>query len=174
MRVFGTLVLCLLFFSCATVKVQYDYVLGSDFTKYATYNYFSDMETGLGELDEKRLLKILDTTLQAKGFSMAEQPDFYINILSREYRNAPNNTVGVGVGGTGSNVGGGISLGIPLGNSGWQREIQFDFVDATENVLYWQAITESGFRDNASPSVKEALLQKVITKAFSKFPPEAK
>lgn len=158
--------------SCNAVRVNYDYDKTTDFSNYSTYNYFSDMETGLSGLDEKRLLNVLDSTMQSKGYLLAEEPDFFINILSSEFRRGPNNSVGVGVGGTGRNVGGGVSVGIPVGSSGLARNIQFDFVDAEKDALFWQANSESSFRDNASPSVREAQLQKVVAKVFSKFPPE--
>lgn len=158
--------------SCNAVRVNYDYDKTTDFSSYSTYNYFNDMETGLSGLDEKRLLNALDSTLQAKGYLLAEEPDFLINILSSSFRRGPNNNIGVGVGGTGGNVGGGVSVGIPVGGSGLARSIQFDFVDAEKDALFWQAFSESSFSDNASPSVREAQLQKVVTKVFSKFPPE--
>ncbi|WP_350287136.1 DUF4136 domain-containing protein [uncultured Croceitalea sp.] len=160
--------------ACNAVRVNYDYDSKTDFSNYTTYNYFNDIESGLSGLDEKRLFKALDSALQAKGYLLAEEPDFYINILSSEFRAAPTNNVGIGVGGTGRNVGGGVSVGLPIGNSGIQRQIQFDFVDSQKDALFWQAVAESGFRDNASPSVREAQLQKVVAKVFAKFPPENK
>lgn len=152
------------------MRVSYDYDRATDYTNYSTYNYYADMETGLSGLDEKRLLTALDSTLRAKGYLLAEEADFLINIVSSEYRKAPNNSVGVGIGGTGRNVGGGVSVGVPLGGSGIERQIQFDLVDSQKDALFWQAISESGFRDNASPSVREEILQKIVAKVFSKFP----
>ena len=125
-------------------------------------------------MDEKRLVRVLDSTLLSKGYLLAEEPDFFINIISNEFRSSPNNAVGVGIGGTGRNVGGGVSVGLPLGNSGIQRRIQFDFVDAQRDALFWQASSESGFRENASPSVREERLRAVVKKVFSKFPPQKK
>ncbi|MEM9000384.1 MAG: DUF4136 domain-containing protein [Bacteroidota bacterium] len=158
--------------SCSTVRVNYDYDKGTNFSNYSTYNYFSDMETGLSQLDERRLLRVLDSTLQTKGYLLADEPDFFVNILSDSYRSGNRNSVGVGIGGTGGNVGGGLSVGIPVGGSGLERQIQFDFVDSQKDALFWQAVSESGFRDNASPSVREANLKAIVTKVFSRFPPE--
>lgn len=160
--------------ACSSVKVKYDYDREVDFSSYTTYNYFSDIESGLSPLDEKRLIRLLDAALQAKGYLLAEEPDFYINILSQEFRKVPNNSVGVGVGVTGRNVGGGFSMGVPVGNSGIQRRIEFDFVDAQRNVLIWNASSESGYREFASPSVREERLEAVVQKVLSKFPPEKK
>jgi hypothetical protein len=159
---------------CSAVRVNYDYDKSTDFSNYTTYNYFSDTETGLSPLDEKRLFRVLDSTLQAKGFLLSEEPDFLVNIISQEFRNASQSNVGVGVGGTNRNVGGGVSIGIPVGGSQLERSIQFDFVDSQKNTLFWQAISESGFRPNASPSVREEQLRRVVAKVFSQFPPEIK
>ncbi|WP_350293627.1 DUF4136 domain-containing protein [uncultured Croceitalea sp.] len=154
--------------------MNYDYDKATDFSNYATYNYFEDMESGLSQLDEKRLLDILDSTLQAKGYLLSEEPEFLINIKSFVFQSNSGNNVGVGVGGGGRNVGGGLSIGIPVGNSGIQRQILFDFVDANKNSLFWQADTQSGFRDNAAPIDREEQLKRVVAKAFSKYPPELK
>ncbi|MGW9687260.1 DUF4136 domain-containing protein [Flagellimonas sp. 2504JD1-5] len=174
MRYLVLIVVYSLVLSCAGVRVSYDYDKTTNFSNYTSYNYFSDINSGLGELDERRLTRILDSTLQSKGYLLAEEPDFFINILSSEYRSLSNNAVGVGIGGGGRNVGGGVSVGLPLGNSGIQRQIQFDFVDAQKDALFWQATSESGYRDNASPSVREDRLGAVVKKVFSKFPPEKK
>ncbi len=160
--------------SCGAVKVDYDYDRGTNFSNYTTYNYFSDMNSGLSQLDERRLLRVLDSTLTTKGFKLSEEPDFFINILSNEYRRNSVNNVGLGVGGTGGNVGGGLSVGIPISSGGLQRMIQFDFVDADRDALFWQAVSDSGYRDNASPSVREDMLRAVVAKVFSKYPPEKK
>ncbi|MEX0313891.1 MAG: DUF4136 domain-containing protein [Allomuricauda sp.] len=172
MRYLVSFLICSVLVSCAGVRVNYDYDKATNFSNYTSYNYFSDIESGLSGLDEKRLVRILDSTLQSKGYLLAEEPDFFINILSSEYRSVPNNSVGVGLGGGGRNVGGGVSVGLPLGNSGIQRQIQFDFVDAQKDALFWQATSESGYRENASPSVREERLRAVVKKVFAKFPPE--
>lgn len=174
MRYLFSIVFCCFLISCSSVRVNYDYDKATDFSSYSTYNYFSDIESGLSQLDEKRLVRVLDSTLLSKGYLLAEEPDFFINIISNEFRSSPNNAVGVGIGGTGRNVGGGVSVGLPLGNSGIQRRIQFDFVDAQRDALFWQASSESGFRENASPSVREERLRAIVKKVFSKFPPQKK
>ncbi len=174
MRFVLSLVLVFLVLSCTTVRVNYDYDKDIDFSSYATYNYYSDMQTGLSQLDEKRLVRILDSTLKTRGYRLVEEPDFFINILSNEFQSAPNSSVGVGIGGGGRNVGGGISVGLPVGSPGIQRSIQFDFVDAQRDALFWQATAESGYRENASPSVRESNLRALVKKVFSKFPPKAK
>jgi len=168
------LVVGLLSVSCATVRVDYDYDREADFTAYTTYNYFSDLDSGMSQLDERRLIGILDSTLQTKGYRLTEEPDFYINILSNVFQARGGNSVGVGLGGGGRNIGGGISLGIPVGSPTLKRRVQFDFVDAQRDALFWQAVSESGYRDGAAPGIREEKLRNMIKKVFSKFPPKGK
>ncbi len=174
MKGIGYMLLVLLFTSCHVVRVQTDYEKETDFSNYSTYNYFSDLETGLSELDEKRLIKILDAAMQTEGILLSEEPDFLINIESGIYQTPRNNTVGVGVGGTGRNVGGGVSVGIPVGQSNVQREIIFDFVDSQKDMLFWQATSKSNFNENATPIEREKKLKEIVEKVLSKYPPKSK
>jgi len=158
--------------SCAPIRVTYDYERTTDFSKYKTYNYFSDINTGLSELDNKRLFDVLDAGLQAKGLSLSETPDFFIDIKSGEYQDMQRSSVGVGLGGTGSHVGGGVSVGIPIGQSNVNRQIQFDFVDEKSNGLFWQAVSESSYGPNETPENKEANFKAIIAKVLEGFPPK--
>ena len=174
MNYFKTTVLLFLITSCAPIYVNYDYDKQTNFTKYKTYNYYSDLETGLSDLDSKRLLYVLDVKMKTKGFSLSETPDFFINIQSSEYSSEQHNTVGVGVGGSGRNVGGGISIGLPIGQAKVNRQIIIDFVDENGKGLFWQAISESSFNPNAAPEKREERLKAIVEKIFSKYPPTLK
>ncbi len=158
--------------SCNAVRVNYDYEKETDFTSYTTYKYYADMETGLSDLDTKRLLRVLDDALQSKGLRFSSEPDFFINVQSTTFQTPKKNTVGVGLGGTGHSVGGGVSVGIPVGRPDVFREIRFDFVDSQKDMLYWQAISASSFRENVSPEVREENLRQVVEKVLSKYPPK--
>lgn len=172
MKKFFALFAILVFGSCAPIYVNYDFERNADFSKYKTYNYYSDLETGLNELDTKRLLNALDAQMKANGFSISENPDFYVNVVSSLYENANRNTVGVGVGGGGRNVGGGISIGLPIGQPKMNMEIVFEFIDENGIGLFWQAISESGFNENASPEKREAKLHAIVQKVLTKYPPK--
>ncbi len=174
MKGIGYILLVLLFTSCHVVRVQTDYEKETDFSNYSTYNYYNDMETGLSALDEKRLVKVLDAVMQSKGLLLSEEPDFLINIRSGIFKAPRSNTVGVGVGGTGRNVGGGVSVGIPIGQSNVQREISFDFVDSQKDMLIWQAISKSHLNENVTPLEREKKLQDIMEKTLSKYPPRTR
>ena len=161
-----------LFFSCNTVRVTYDYEKTADFSKYKTYNYYSNIQTGMSELDNKRLFNILDEALKAKGLSLAQAPDFFIDIQTSQYQSANQSSVGLGMGGGGGNVGGGVSVGIPVGQAAMNRQIVFDFVDEYGIGLFWQAISDSSYNSEASPEEREAQFKTIVEKVLEGFPPK--
>lgn len=168
------ILILMLIVSCAPIHVNTDYDKTTNFDSYKTYNYYTPLNTGLSQLDTKRLLDALDATMQSKGYTLSDTPDFLVNIQSNEYQEAQRNNVGVGVGGGGGNVGGGISIGIPMGQNNINRQIIFDFVDDSKSGLFWQATSESSYNPNAKPEQREAQLQKIVSKVLSKYPPEKK
>ncbi|MDX1472240.1 MAG: DUF4136 domain-containing protein [Flavobacteriaceae bacterium] len=159
--------------SCAPIRVEYDYEKGTDFSEYKTFNYYDNLETGMSELDDKRLIAALNSELQKKGMVISDTPDFYIDIKSETYRDInQNNTVGVGMGGTGRNVGGGVSVGIPLGSSNMNRRVIVDFRKAEGDVLFWQAVSDSSVSLNSTPAQREADFKALVEKILSKYPPK--
>ncbi|SMP18555.1 protein of unknown function [Muriicola jejuensis] len=162
---------CLLLISCSSLRVDYDYDAATDFSSYQTYNYYPEMQTGLSELDTKRLLSSLDSVLLTKGFRASEEPDFLINIESREFRQPRNNSLGVGLGGGGRNMGGGVSIGLPIGRPEMEREILFDFIDSQRDALFWQAVCSGNLKENATPLEREKRMREIAVKVMSKYPP---
>lgn len=168
------LLIILLVISCAPIRVSLDYERNTDFSKYKTYNYYSDINSGMSELDTKRLFDAINEKLKEKGFSISDQPDFFIDIKSSEYRENQRSTVGLGMGGTGRHVGGGVSIGIPIGQANFSRQIQFDFVDEQGAGLFWQALSESNYNPNGTPENRESLIKAIVHKVLDGFPPKSK
>ena len=158
--------------SCAPIRVNYDYDQEANFSKYKTYNYYSDMKTGLSELDTKRFLEAIDAKLETLGIAYSETPDFFIDIKSATFQSNQQSSVGVGMGGSGSNMGGGVSFGIPIGQSSMNRQITIDFVDENLKQLFWQAVSESSYSPNRIPKEREEQLRAIVEKIFSEFPPK--
>lgn len=172
MRYFLAFALIAALVSCG-VQVNYDYDRTIDFTQYKTYNYFSDINTGLSELDNKRLFSAFDTKMQDMGFAKSDNPDFLVDIRSSTYQDTQQSNVGIGVGGTGGDVGGGVSVGIPLGYSNLNREIIFNFVDQDKGLI-WQAISAGTLSSSATPTEREDFLQRIVDKVLDGYPPKAK
>lgn len=171
------LVLFLILCSCSSIKVVHDYDKNEDYSKYRVYDYFTPLDTRLGELDTRRAIRAIDHILQEKGFTKAsegQKPQFYINIKSEMFQEAPSSTVGIGMGGTGSNVGGGISVGMPVGDPTLKRVIFLDLVNVEQDALFWQARCEVSFKEHFDPAQRDAEMYKIMEKALGEFPPSGK
>lgn len=162
----------LLIVSCSPVRVSFDYERNANFNNYKTYNYYDDMKSGMSELDTKRLIAALDAALQAKGYEKSDYPDFFIDIGSSEYRQQSNNNMVFGAGTGGRNVGGGVSVGIPVGQAKLGREIVIEFVDEKGMGLFWQAVSNSNYNPKASPEKRETRFAAIAAKVIEGYPPE--
>lgn len=172
MKTYTIILLAVIFSSCGSTDISYDYDETIDFEQYRFFSAYPEMSTGLNPFDEERILKSIRAELVEKGFSASEQPDFYINIYTEQFREQNRNNVGIGVGGGGGNVGVGISGGFPIGGQDTYMRIIVDFIDVKNDALIWQAIIESKFNQNASPEEQQAQFHKIIGEALDEFPPE--
>ena len=166
------LFLLILLVGCAPVRVHFDYDQSAVFGNYGSYNFAADLNTGLSELDENRLLLAVGSVLQGRGIRLSEDPDLVLNIYSHLYEDPRQSTVGIGMGGTGGNVGGGVSVGLPLNSGQLEREIIFEMRDARQGRPLWQAVSEDRFNEGASPEKREARFQAIATRVFEGFPPK--
>lgn len=158
--------------SCgATVTVDYDKEI--DFSQYKTYNYYQDIESGLNNLDDNRIMFAIDSLLLQKGFVKSETPQLLINFFSKEFLSNSRNTIGIGIGG-GGNVGFGVSGGIPIGGKVINQTLTIDFIDSDKDALIWQALVNGELNEKANPQQKEDYYFGIIRKALKTFPPSKK
>lgn len=171
MRLFALFLVSLLLTSCgATVTTDFDQDV--DFSQYTTYNFYPSIDSGLNQLDDKRIMYATDSLLQARGFTKSDAPQLYINFFARETLTNSQNTIGIGIGGGGRNVGGGVSGGIPIGSSQINQQLTVDFIDAAKDDLVWQAVGDGSFKEKTSPKKKEAYYFNVIQKILKQYPPK--
>jgi len=171
MKIFSIIFISFLLLSCGTT-VNYDYDKETNFTFFKTYNYFSDLDSGLSELDNKRIIKATDSLLALRGFIKSETPQFLINFFAKEGATRPKNTIGIGVGSGGGNVGVGVSGGIPIGGNVIEQQLTLDFVDTTKDELIWHAVSNGEIKEEASPTQKDKHYNKLLNKILKGYPPK--
>ncbi|PHQ29452.1 DUF4136 domain-containing protein [Leeuwenhoekiella nanhaiensis] len=172
MKHFFILLVVLSLISCGSTRVDYDYDEEVNFNTYKTYNYMPDMQSGLSQLDLNRLMDAVDVIMQQKGFQKVEKPDLLINIIASQYREEPQNSVGIGVGGGTYGTGVSVGAGIPLGGSKEHQTITFDLVEAARDMLVWQAVSDSNIALNTNPQDRVSYYTKLAQKVFEGFPPQ--
>lgn len=157
--------------SCgATVAVDYD--VTKDFTGYKTYDFYPTIDSGLSELDERRIEKAVDSVLRRNGFVKNAYPDFWINYYAFEAMAPVRSTIGIGVGAGGGNGSVGVSGGIPVGTDEIEQQLTFDLVDSDADELIWQAVLVGRFKEYASPHQKRKYYINGVQKVFNRFPPK--
>ncbi len=170
----STLLLVAILVFCACGPAVYvDYDESQDFSEYTTYQFYPDIDSGLNQLDNKRIIKAIDSVLQQRGFTKTPYSRFFINFYASESISQSRSTLGIGVGGGGRNGGVGVSGGIPIGGQVVNQVLTIDFVNARDDQgMVWQAVLEGELKEKATPLQKEAFYYKMVSKALSKFPPK--
>jgi len=173
MRIFY-LFFILLFVSCASTNVYTDYDESKDFSEYNSYDYFIENKTGLSELDEKRVIKAIDSVLATKNIRPKTIPEFSINFYAEFYTVETQNSIGVGVGTGGRNVGGSVSSDIPIRTQKDMIALTIEFVDALTKELFWQGVMERKMKDFKNPIERDIYITEIVSKILNEYPPEPK
>lgn len=160
------------FFACSTPKYFYDYDQQANFSFLKTYAFFSEMDTGLSELDEDRFTNAIDSVLQSKGIQESSNPDFKINFYTSYYQTPSQQSIGIGLGGGGGNMGMGVSGGIPIGGMKTYINLTLEFVEQPNNILIWQGIAEARFNPEMPPEERNAFFHKIAIGILKKYPPK--
>ena len=153
--------------------VMVDYEKSTQFLEYITYNIYPSVDSGLNELDDKRIINTIDSLFAQKGIQKSETPQFLVNFYTQEQINNSGTVIGLGVGGGGINGGGGVSGGIPIGGQRVDQQFTLDFVDAVSDELIWQGILVSNYKEKATPIEKEAYYFKILQKILKEYPPDS-
>ncbi len=160
--------------SCAPIFVQHDYDKATNFSSYSSYNFDFENSGGLSDLDERRFVKHTDSMLQAQGLNKSDNPNMIIRYNSIDYQLNNQNTLGVGLGGTGTAIGGGISAGIPVGGRQVDQQLVLSIADARNNSIVWEATSDSRLKEKIKPDQRDTHYKKLVEKIFKNFPPNTK
>lgn len=172
MRLIKISLICLFISSCGGPRAAYDYDEQANFNSFSSIAIYPEARTGLSQLDEKRLFQSLENVLAERKLRATGNPDLYLNIYTEQYQEPSRTNVGVGIGGTGRNVGVGVSGGIPLGGPETFLRLTFDLVNVRTDDLVWQAVVDSKFDPNASPGERQKRFDKIVKEALEGYPPK--
>lgn len=157
--------------ACSTQTVTVDYDRGQDFSQIK--NYSVELTSGsLGELDAARLKQSLNQELTAKGLNESGNPDVIIHIIPEEFISEnQSSSVGVGVGGGSGGFGTSVGFGIPINSEKLNQHYKVTMT-TTEGNLVWEGRLDIQMPVNASPEMREANIQKGVSKLLKKYPPK--
>jgi len=159
-------------FSCSTPKILYDYDREVNFDSYKTFDFYPDMFLNLNQIDSSRIIKHVENIMISKEFLKSSTPNVYVNITSEQFETPVNNSVGIGFGTGGRNMGVGVSGGIPISSKTITQLFKVDLIDVANDVLIWNASYEGRFKIRITPEAKNEYFRITFDKIFSGYPPK--
>jgi len=160
---------------CSSVRVNSDYDKQVDFTAYITYAFH---KTGIdkaeiSDLDKKRILRSIDETMTAKGFTKSETPDLLIAFFTKEREEVNVNQFNAG---WGYGWGWGWNPYLWGGNTSVSRHTEgtlyIDIIDAKKKELIWQGEGEGVLTKDTNK--KDEVIKEFVTKILAQYPPQKK
>ncbi|WP_395632808.1 DUF4136 domain-containing protein [Flavobacterium sp.] len=168
-------VLLLVLASCSSVSVYSDYDKQVDFTPYKTYAFHKNGidKAEISDLDKKRILRAIDETMSAKGFTKSDNPDLLISFFTKEREEVNVNQFNAG---WGYGWGWGWNPFLWGGNTMVTRHTEgslyIDIIDAKKKELIWQGEGEGVLTKDRDK--KEALIKEFVSKILEQYPPQKK
>lgn len=160
-------------YSCKPIEIDYD--SRTNFSRYKTYNYYSDLRSGLNELNDSRMRRAIDNELRAKGFLKSNSPDVLINYYTKETKKPSYSSLGVGIGKSiGRRSGIGINTRVPIGGDKKMQHITFDIIDKTQDKLIWQGSMDANIKQGGTVANRDAQYARNVSKLLRNFPPKRK
>jgi hypothetical protein len=161
--------------ACSSIRVNSDYDKQVDFTPYKTYAFH---KTGIdkaeiSDIDKKRILRSIDETMIAKGFSKSETPDLLISFFTKEREEVNVNQFNAG---WGYGWGWGWNPFLWGGNTTVTRHSEgtlfIDIIDAKKKELIWQGEGEGVLTKDTHK--KDEMIKEFVTKILEQYPPQKK
>lgn len=161
--------------ACSSVRVASDFDKNVDFTPFKTYAFYKNGidKVEISDLDKKRILRSIDETMSAKGFTKSETPDLLINIFTKAREQVNVNQF---------NAGWGYGWGYGWNPYIWGRNtnvytttegtLYIDLIDAKKKEMIWQGEGQGVLTQNSGD--KDARIKEFVTKILEQYPPQKK
>ena len=158
--------------SCQSIRVAADYDTAIDFNQYKTFAFHkaSIDKVEISDLDKRRILNAIDSTLTQKGFIKSQAPDILISIATKATEKVYVNQMNYGWGwGMGWNP---YYFGSPnFSNVSTVIEglLFIDIIDTKTQNLIWQGKGQGVLSEN--PHEKEKRIKDFVTQILAQYPP---
>lgn len=168
------LALVIVLSSCKTINVVTDYDTSADFNKYKTFAFYKTGidKAAISSLDKKRILRAIEESLLAQGFTKSDNPDILVSIFTKSRRkvNVNQNNIGYGFGwGWNPWMWNGMNNNINVSEH-TEGTLFIDFIDKNKKELIWQGIG-SGALKIQTVQKKEERIRLFVKEIISRFPP---
>ncbi len=175
-KLFAFAFLALLWSSCSTVKVSYDFDSQSNFSNYKTYAFSDEaMKLPVDDLNRDRIMKAVDTEMAAKGFTKAPASDVLIDLFIKTEQKTEATATNMGGYGYGryGYAGGFTSTRIDY-DTYVVGTLFVNMVDKTTEKIVWSGRGTKTLDPDAKPEKREANIKYAVKMIFTQYPPKKK
>ena len=166
------LMLLFLIASCSSIRVTSDYDTTTDFSKYKTFAFYKSGidKVEISDIDKKRILKSIQSSLLNKGLTINENPDVLINISTKSSENIyiDNTFYSPYYTGWYPNYGRGHRQ---VAYSTSEGALYIDVIDTKTKQLIWQG-KGTGVLSSSKKTNRDVLVSSFVTKILEVYPPE--
>jgi hypothetical protein len=153
--------------SCAGVSTSNDYDPGFDFASLKTFGFLPvPSNAGLDQLSADKVGAALKNDLTAKGYTVAENPDFGIAMHFGKQQKTDVTSWGYGWGGWGMWGGGGVDV-----NQYDEGTLIIDFVGMKDKKMIWRGVAKGALAYNPDAADKTEMINNAVAKMLAGFPP---
>ena len=167
-----TFLISLMLASCGSVRVASDYDSEADFSKYKTFAFYKSGidKVEISDIDKKRILKSIQSSLLNKGLTINENPDVLINISTKSSENIyiDNTFYSPYYTGWYPNYGRGHRQ---VAYSTSEGALYIDVIDTKTKQLIWQG-KGTGVLSSSKKTNRDVLVSSFVTKILEVYPPE--
>jgi len=171
-KIFPFAIALLFLTSCQSVRVVADYDKTAPFNSYKTFGFHKEGvdRAEISDLDKRRILKAIETSLLEKGFSKSETPDLLVNFFTKEKQqvniyNNNFNSFGWGWGWGGPYFGAQYNV-----SNSTQGTLYIDLIDTKRKELIWQGIGQGNI--STSVKYKDERINEFVASILGKYPPK--
>ncbi len=171
-KLFLLLVLSIFVSSCSTVKVATDYDSEVNFNQYKSYAFYKPGidKADISDLDKKRILRAIESEMNAKGYTKSSNPDILVSIFTKSREkvniNQSNNFNGYfGYRPWFNNINRDVNV-----SQYTEGTLFIDFIDKQKKELVWQGIG-TGALKMSSKEKKDERIKEFVKEIISKYPP---
>jgi hypothetical protein len=159
--------------SCSSITVNQDYDPQFDFSKLKTYGFIPiPADAGIDQLSANKLDAAIKNELTAKGYTIAEKPDFGIALMFSQQTKTNIQSYGYGYGYGGWGRGGMYGTGGVDVTQYQQGTLIIDIIDMSTQKLVWRGTGSGTMSDSPSVETRTENINNGVNQILAQFPPD--
>lgn len=152
----------LIFTSCKSTFVAFDYAEDTDFGKYISFNFY-EPDSGLTDEENESMMDAIQLNLEEKGLESKliakSSVHFEVNFYETNVSSVPISLLE-------------ITSGFDLTRSDFYMELTIEIADALTNELLWQGVIERRINSGLNEENRDKIFKEMVDEVMATYPPK--